>query len=142
MDMTTSKVGRRALIAGAAAAAGMAAIAAPARAARFGAKSGGTAPRDLAAAGAEHWRTALGAVFAAETEAGRVPLRLLAVEPLVSGPARPSGLARDHGFALAFEVPGALRMPAGRTYRLSSAAFDPVHVFFSSGETRLTAIFN
>jgi len=135
-------IGRRGLIAGAAAAAGLAAVAAPARASRLvGAAGGGSAP-PLATAGAEAWRSAVGTTFAAETKLGRVPLKLVAVETLGSGPARPAGLARDHGFALSFELSAAGRLPANRAYRLTSAGREPVHVFFSSGEKRLTAIFN
>ena len=136
-----TEIGRRGLIAGAAAAAGLAAASAPARAAGLGRAAGNPSP-SLATAGADAWRTAVGTLFAAETDAGRVPLRLVGVETLDSGPARPAGLARDHGFALSFELPGATRIPANRAYRLTGAGLRPVDVFFSSGRKRLTAIFN
>jgi hypothetical protein len=143
MTMKTNPIGRRSVIAGAAAAAGLAAFAGPARAARLGIGStGATGNRALAVGGADDWRRALGTVFAADTDSGRVALKLVAVESLASGPARPAGLPRDHGFALSFDTLGA-RLPVGnRPYRLSSAAFHPVHVLFSSGTERLTAIFN
>ncbi|MBV9932128.1 MAG: hypothetical protein JO013_14460 [Alphaproteobacteria bacterium] len=136
----TTEIGRRGLIVGAAAAAGLTALAAPARATGLG-RARGARP-SLATAGADAWRAAVGTVFAAETDAGRVPLRLVAVDRLGSGPARPAGLARDHGFALSFALPGGARLPANRAYRLASADHKPVDVFFSSGTRQLTAIFN
>ncbi|HMC91921.1 MAG TPA: hypothetical protein VKI45_05610 [Allosphingosinicella sp.] len=140
MNTNDSHIGRRSLIAGAAAAAGLSALATPGRAAKLA-----TTPqrdRGLATGGAEDWQAAVGTVFAADTGEGRVPLRLVSVERFASGPARPQALARDHGFTLTFEtLAGA--MPSGaRPYRLSSRSFQPVHVFFSSGEKQPTAIFN
>jgi hypothetical protein len=141
MTMKTQHIGRRSVIAGAAAAAGLAAFSGPARAAKLGLGAGRPSSRALATAGADAWRAAVGTIFAADTGAGRVPLKLVAVEALPSGPARPAGLPRDHGFALSFEALGR-GPPANAAYRLSSATFHPVHVFFSSGAQRLTAIFN
>jgi len=135
-------IGRRGLIAGAAAAAGLAAVAAPARASRLLGAGRGRSTAPLATAGADTWRAAVGTIFAAETQSGRVPLKLVAVETLASGPARPAGLARDHSFALSFALPAGARLQANRAYRLSSADHMPMHVFFSSGSKRLTAIFN
>jgi|GEM_PF-4482911 len=137
----TTEIGRRGLIAGAAAAAGLAAVAAPARAAGLAGVGGRPSP-SLATAGADAWRAAVGTLFAADTDAGRVPLKLVGVERLDSGPARPGGLARDHGFALSFELPGTARLAANRAYRLTGPGLAPSPVFFSSGTKRLTAIFN
>lgn len=142
MTMDSTQIGRRGLIAGAAAAAGLAAIAAPARASGLLAATRGTSTASLATAGADAWRAAIGTIFAAETGNGRVPLKLVAVETLASGPGRPAGLARDHAFALSFALPGATSLAADRGYRLTGPGLQPVHVFFSSGAKRLTAIFN
>jgi hypothetical protein len=140
MNRNDSHIGRRGLIAGAAAAAGLTAFATPARAAKLAS----TPQRDsaLATAGADDWQAAIGTVFAADTGETRIPLRLVAVERLTSGPARPKALARDHGFALTFETLAGAMSPGARPYRLSSRSFQPVHVFFSSGEKQPTAIFN
>jgi hypothetical protein len=137
-----TQIGRRGLIAGAAAAAGLAAVSAPARATRLLGKKGPASLPTLAAAGADEWHAAIGTVFAAETHTGRVPLRLVGVETLASSPARPNGLARDHGFALSFEQPSGNPLPANRAYRLSATGSPAAEIFFSSGDRRLTAIFN
>jgi hypothetical protein len=130
---------RRALIAGAAAATGIAALAAPARAARI---AGMTGRRDLATGGLADWRAAVGTVFAAESEHGTVALRLATIEPLPASGPRPATLARDHAFAARF-VPAIGPLPAGnRAYRLSGGGYAPLHVFVDAAGEGLTAIFN
>jgi hypothetical protein len=145
MTIENTPVARRALITGAAAAAGAAAFAAPARAARFAGLVGRTdaaqPSRRLATGSIGDWQAAVGTIFTARTEVGVIGLRLASVSLLAATGARPGHLARDHGFIARFEPVGAV--PAGnRSYRLASADHPPMHVFFGGKADGLTAVFN
>lgn len=134
---------RRTLIGGAIAAAGAAAIAAPARAARLtGLKTSTGNARQLATGGIGDWQAAVGTLFAAETPAGTVGLRLAAVEALPSSGTRPAGLARDHAFVATFET-AVGQLPAGSgTYRLSAGGSPAVHLHLDAQGDRPMAVFN
>src|SRR5438067_2223455 len=120
MNSIDKGIARRALIGSGFAAAGLAAIATPARAAGLASRAPGR-PRTLALseAGADAWQAAVGTSFSAETELGRVALRLAAIEPLATVGKRPKRLARDHTFAATFEVPAGTVPSANRAYLLT-----------------------
>jgi hypothetical protein len=139
---------RRTLISGAIAAAGAAAIAAPARAAGLAglkASSGKgvtLAGRQLATGGIGVWQAAVGTLFAAETPVGTVGLRLASVEALPSSGTRPSGLARDHAFLATFKT-AVGQLPAGSgTYRLTAGGYPALHVHLDAHGDLPMAVFN
>jgi hypothetical protein len=134
---------RRTLIGGAIAAAGAAAVAAPARAARLaGLKPSNGNARQLATGGMNDWQAAVGTLFAAETPAGTVGLRLASVAALPSSGARPSGLARDHAFVATFET-AVGQLPAGSgTYRLSAGGYPALRVHLDAQGDLPMAVFN
>jgi len=134
---------RRTLIGGAIAAAGAAAIAAPARAARLtGLKKSTANDRQLATGGIADWQAAVGTLFAAQTPAGTVGLRLASVESLPSSGARPADLARDHAFVATFET-AVGRLPAGSgTYRLSAGGYPALDVHLDGQGALPMAVFN
>lgn len=134
----TNLIDRRAMLAGATAAAACAALAQPARAA----VPLPIASRVLATAEAGQWRAALGELFLADTEIGRVMLRLVSVAPLSADPGRPRGLARNEGFTAIFMAVGGRLPPGNVAYRLNSTRYAPMDVFFGPATDRLTAVFN
>jgi hypothetical protein len=143
MTMNRTDIQRRALIAGGAAAAGLGAFAAPARAARLASAAGAAGgDRRLATAGFADWQAATGALFAAETEAGTVGLRLVRVEAFHAPGTRPADLGRAHAFAATFEAAVGVLPQGNCTYRLTSGRFAPMHVYFDPAGAKIRAIFN
>jgi hypothetical protein len=147
MKTTSTKLDRRIFLTSAAAAAGLAALGAPLRAA-----PPSTIPpprprhvrvaRVLATAEAPDWLAWVGTDFRADTEIGAVTLRLVSVDAVSADPNRPATLARSGGFFAVFAPPAGI-VPAGdRIYRLSSTGLAPMDVYFSAAAGNLTAVFN
>lgn len=134
MPNAVSQLDRRALLTGAAAAAGIAALSSPLRAARVSLQ--------LATGSLQDWSTVVGTTFSAMTEMGVMSLRLVAVEALPTDPARPADLARKAPFLAIFAAPANLTPSGDRIYRLSAPGIRTFDVYFSAAGNDLRAVFN
>jgi hypothetical protein len=128
-------------------------VAAAAEAAPIGLSLGGPPARPGAAPGVDlargtlaDWSALVGRRFRLAGAAG-APLKLVAIEPLVSDGPRPASVVRRRGFAAVFES-SAARAPEGdRTHVLALGLSSPLPLFLSppsevSGKSRLVAVFN
>jgi hypothetical protein len=143
LDMTSFSQTRRALIAGLAAAAGSAAIAAPAPV------PPAKAANALGRASLADWSRLLGSAFVVDTERGRALFQLVAVRALINKGTRPATLARSQAFETVFESALSAKPPAGdRVYRFTHAQQGSVDLFVgpatlaARGRVQLGAVFN
>lgn len=107
----------------------------------------GAAPAvDLARGTLADWSALVGRRFRLAGAAG-TPLKLVAVEPLLSAGPRPGRVGRRRGFAAVFES-STTRSPEGdRTHLVALGLSTPLPLFLSppaevSGKSRLVAVFN
>jgi hypothetical protein len=134
MPNNVSPIDRRTILAGAAAAAGLAAFPSALSAARV--------MLQLATGSVQDWTSAIGTSFTALTEIGAMTIRLVAVEAQPVDPGRPTNLARGAGFIAVFAIPAGLSPAGDRTYRLSAPNVRTMDIYFSAAAGDLRAVFN
>lgn len=147
MDDIGTRVSRRNLLAGAAAAGVVAALAVAIKNPAAVQSSGsmirdaltGRRPASLATAERDIWQAAVGADFAI----AHTRMRLAGVRPLPRGGRRPANL-RQNPFIAVFELPVGQALPGNLVYSVRTARFPAFDMFVSeAGEAgRLLAVFN
>ena len=96
----------------------------------------------MAQASFEQWRSEVGSLFFASTEAGPVALKLVSVTALPIVGIRPSTL-RAQPFEAKFKPEGSVGLPAGdRLYPVRHVGHGTFHLYFSSAGEALKALFN